>query len=172
MATIGYLNRNERGALIGKIETLAFSNVVGLRPYQSNNPNAPTFEILARTAARTWVPIGGLWEQTMKSSGESFFQGRIDDPSMARPMDIAVFPNGEEGFNIAWTRRRNRQDLPGGGEGMDMPPASDEARDHADDDLGSSTAGDNSFLAGMTELGGMAGAGKGKGRKAAADIPA
>ncbi|WP_371420058.1 DUF736 domain-containing protein [Tardiphaga sp.] len=167
MATIGYLNRNERGALIGKIETLAFSNVVGLRPYQSNNPNAPTFEILARTAARTWVPIGGLWEQTMKSSGESFYQGRIDDPSMARPMDIAVFPNGEEGFNIAWTRRRNRQDLPGGGEGMDLTPA----RDHADDDLGSSTAGDDAFLADIFG-GDKAEPAKGKGRKAAADIPA
>jgi uncharacterized protein (DUF736 family) len=35
MANIGFLNANERGSFIGKIETLAFTNVVGLpRPEQ------------------------------------------------------------------------------------------------------------------------------------------
>lgn len=167
MATIGYLARNERGAFIGKIDTLAFSNVVGLRPFNSRKPNAPAFEMVARTASRSWVAIGGLWEQTMKSTGESFLQGRIDEPSMARPMDIALFPNEEGGFNIAWTRRRTRQDLPTGDEGMDMPPASDAQ----DDGLGSSTAGDDTFLAGMTGAG-TSGATKAKGRKAADENPA
>lgn len=141
MAYIGSLSRNERGAMVGKIETLAFTNVVGLRPFNSSNPRAPKFEMMALTSARTWVPIGGMFEQTMRASGESFYQGRIDDPSMARPMDIALFPNEEGGFNISWTRRRTRQELPAGPEGSDMP---------SPDDLGESTAQDEAHLAAMT----------------------
>src|SRR3546814_15452495 len=71
---------------------------------------------MALTAARSWVKIGALFEQTIRSSGESFYQGRLDDPSMSSPMDIALFANNEDGYNISWTRRRARQELPGGGE--------------------------------------------------------
>lgn len=152
MANIGYLSRNERGAFVGKIETLAFTNVVGLRPVNSNNPRAPKFEMMALTAARSWVAIGGMFEQTMKATGESFYQGRIDDPSMARPMDVALFPNEEGGFNISWTRRRSRQDLPAGADSPDVPAA---------DELGESTAQDEAHLAEMTGA-----EPKGKGRKA------
>lgn len=141
MATIGYLSRTENGTLIGKIETLAFTNVIGLRPFNSDNPRAPKFELMARTSARTWVPIGGMFEQTMRASGESFYQGRIDDPSMGRPMDIALFPNDEGGFNISWTRRRTRQDMPAGPDAGDMPSR---------DDLGESTAQDEAHLAQVT----------------------
>lgn len=141
MATIGYLSRNERGAFVGKIETLAFTNVVGLRPFNSNNPRAPKYEMMALTSARNWVPIGGMFEQTMKATGESFYQGRIDDPSMARPMDVALFPTEDGGFNVSWTRRRTRQDLPAGPEAAEMPSG---------DDLGESTAQDEQHLAALT----------------------
>lgn len=141
MANIGYLNKADNGGYVGKIDTLAFSNVIGLRRVFSQNPNAPTFEVMALTAARSWVKIGALFEQTIKSSGESFYQGSIDDPSMARPMSIAIFANDEGGFNVAWTRRRSRQELPGGGE-QAVPPMEDATPAGPTDGLGESTAPD------------------------------
>ena len=154
MATIGTLSRTERGAFVGKIETLAFTNVVGLRGVNSNNPRAPKFELMARTAAGTWVPIAGMFEQTSKASGESFYTGRIDDPSFARPMDVAMFQNDEGGYNINWTRRRTRQELPaetdaapdsGLDAGMAIGP-----EDVAGDGLGQSTATDEAHLEALT----------------------
>src|SRR3546814_10098408 len=72
-------------------------------------------DVMALTPTRTWVKIGALFEQSIRSSGESFYQGRIDDPSMSRPMDIALFAKEEGGYDIAWTRRRARQDAPDSG---------------------------------------------------------
>ena len=140
MANIGFLNANERGSFIGKIETLAFTNVVALRPVQSSNPNAPKFDMMARSAANSWIKIGDVFEQVARTSGEVFYQGRIDDPSMAKPMDIALFRNEEGGYNVAWTRRRTRQDLLAGREGEEaaMPESMDEG-------LGESTS-DNTRL--------------------------
>ena len=71
MANIGYINKAEDGSLVGKIDTLAFSNIIGLRRVISNNPNAPKFEVLALTAVKRWVKIGALFEHSIKSSGES-----------------------------------------------------------------------------------------------------
>jgi uncharacterized protein (DUF736 family) len=140
MANIGFLNANERGSFIGKIETLAFTNVIALRPVQSSNPNAPKYDMMARSAANSWIKIGALFEQVARTSGEVFYQGRIDDPSMAKPMDIALFRNDEGGYNVAWTRRRTRQESPSGRDGEEaaMPES-------ADDGLGESTA-DNTRL--------------------------
>lgn len=141
MANIGHINKTHEGGLVGKIDTLAFSNVIGLRRIVSDNPKSPKFEVMALTAAKSWVKIGALFEQSIKSSGESFFQGRIDDPSMSRPMDIALFANDEGGYNISWTRRRARQELPGGNE-QDVPPMNDDAPAGPSAGLGESTAPD------------------------------
>ena len=142
MANIGYINKTDEGGLVGKIDTLAFSATIGLRRFISDNPNAPKFEVMALTAARSWVKIGALFEQTIRSSGESFYQGRLDDPSMSSPMDIALFANNEDGYNISWTRRRARQELPGGGEPA-VPPTDGGGDSEAPaDGLGESTAPD------------------------------
>lgn len=145
MANIGFLNPADNGGYIGKIDTLAFSNTIGLRRFVSANPKAPTFEVMALTAARTWVKIGAVFEQAIRSSGEVFYQGRIDDPSMARPMDIALFGDGNGGFAVAWTRRRARQELPAGQ--TELPPMGEgsEGADSAQapsGGLGESTAPD------------------------------
>src|SRR3546814_7696041 len=89
--------------------------------WSSDVCSSDLFEVMALTAARSWVKIGALFEQTIRSSGESFYQGRLDDPSMSSPMDIALFANNEDGYNISWTRRRARQELTGGGEPA-VPP--------------------------------------------------
>src|SRR3546814_11779517 len=79
-------------------------------------------------------------ELSIRSSGESFYQGRIDDPSMSRPMDIALFAKEEGGYDIAWTRRRARQDAPDSGEPA-VPPMDDAAPEAPSGGLGASKIG-------------------------------
>jgi uncharacterized protein (DUF736 family) len=74
-----------------------------LRPARrgSNHPNAPRYEICTRSPAGAAVQIGALWEQTSKTTGECFLQGRIDDPSMARPLAISAFRQSDGSYNVA-----------------------------------------------------------------------
>src|SRR3546814_15245358 len=115
MANIGYINKTDEGGLVGKIDTLAFSATIGLRRFMSDNPKAPKYDVMALTPTRTWVKIGALFEQSIRSSGASFYQGRIADPSMSRPMDIARFAKEGGGYEIDWTRSRAPQDAPAPG---------------------------------------------------------
>src|SRR3546814_20942286 len=126
MANIGYINKTDEGGLVGKIDTLAFSATIGLRRFMSDNPKAPKYDVMALTPTRTWVKIGALFEQSIRSSGESFYQGRIDDPSMSRQMDIALFAKEEGGNDLAWTPPRHPQDAPQSGD-PDVPPVADAA---------------------------------------------
>lgn len=96
---------------------------------------------MALTSAKSWVKIGAVFEKTSSSTGVSFYQGSIDDPSMDRPMAIALFSNEADGFNVAWTRRRARQEMPGGNE-QEAPPMEDDAGAGSTDGLGESTAED------------------------------
>src|SRR3546814_17054835 len=83
-----------------------------LFPYTTlfrSNPKAPKYDVMALTPTRTWVKIGALFEQSIRSSGESFYQGRIDDPSMSRPMDIALFAKEEGGYDIEIGRASCRE---------------------------------------------------------------
>lgn len=84
---------------------------LGLRPVQSTNERAPVFEIVALNVGRRWVQIGALWEATANSSGESFLQGALDDPSLPEPLPIALFGTDAEGYRIAWRRRAMRDDF-------------------------------------------------------------
>jgi uncharacterized protein (DUF736 family) len=83
---IGTIKKNAAGQLIGQVSTLAVTLTVGLRGVMSTNPRAPKFEIVALNAARQWVVVGALFELTANATGESFYQGKIDDPSMANPL--------------------------------------------------------------------------------------
>jgi len=99
------------GTLFGSISTANLHLPrLGLKPVQSNHERAPAFEVMALNPARRWVQIGALWEATANSTGETFYQGQVDDPSFNAPLPIALFGDGEEGFNVAWNRRRKRQD--------------------------------------------------------------
>lgn len=138
MANIGNLKKNSDGVFIGRIDTVAFSNVVALRPVISQNEAAPRYEMMALTPARTWAKIGAMFEQVKKSTGEIFYQGRIDDPGMATPMDIALWHDREGGFAVLWSRRRPRRDLPAAPSESDLPPVGQ----GSDDGLGESNAPD------------------------------
>lgn len=124
-------NGNNGSVLVGRIDTLAINMTIALRLLNNPKPTAPKYEIMAKTRANSWVRVGALFEQEARTTGEIFYQGQIEDPSMERPLSIALFrantDDGSEVYNIAWTRRRARQNL------SDAPQQSG--------DLGESTAG-------------------------------
>jgi uncharacterized protein (DUF736 family) len=101
---IGTIRVNDRGALTGSIATLTVAMSFALRSVASNHPNAPRYEICTCSPAGAAVQIGALWEQTSKTTGECFLQGRIDDPSMARPLAISAFRQDDGSYNVAWLR--------------------------------------------------------------------
>jgi len=95
----------KNGQLIGSVSTLTVDLArLGLRPVDSTNDKAPAFEIMALNVARKWVQIGALWEATSNSSGEVFYQGKLDDPSLPEPLQIMLFGDDEEGYRVVWNR--------------------------------------------------------------------
>ncbi|MCW1432001.1 DUF736 domain-containing protein [Novosphingobium sp. JCM 18896] len=146
---IGNLKANEQGTPVGRIVTLGFNAVVALRGVVSNNERAPVFDVMGLSAdRRTWVKIGALWEYSASGTGESFYSGRLDDPSLAAPLDIAVFKQEDESFNVSWRRPQRKREMPaasGDGALPPMPPAEPEGDQVVDpaaggDGLGDSTA--------------------------------
>lgn len=94
----------KKGQIIGSIATATIDlHRLGLRPVDSNNDKAPFYEIMAWNGKR-WAQIGALWEATSNSSGEVFYQGRLDDPSLPEPLQVMVFGDEEEGFRVVWNR--------------------------------------------------------------------
>ena len=141
---IGEIRKNANGQLIGSVETLTITRTIGLRPVSSTNPRAPKYEIVALNDQRRWVIVGALFELASNSTGEIFYQGKIDDPSMTQPLYIAVFPREDGTMAVAWQRPRRRNSQLGTaeyGEG-DMFAADDAGSDtdRSGDGLGDSTA--------------------------------
>ena len=149
---IGEIRKNANGQLIGSVETLTITRTIGLRPVTSSNPRAPKYEIVALNDQRRWVIVGALFELSSNSTGESFYQGKIDDPSMAQPLYIAAFPREDDTMAVAWQRPRRRSSQLGSAEygesdmfGADDVNGNDRAGEQAsearhDDGLGDSTA--------------------------------
>lgn len=144
---IGEFKANN-GRILGSIATRTIDlPKLGLRPVESTNERAPTFEIVALNVGNRWVQIGALWEAVAKhSTGEVFLQGTIDDPSLAEPLPIALFGNDTEGYRAAWRRPQRRDDF--------GPAVRTGRRDYGDGDgqgqggFGESTAGADGGLVG------------------------
>ena len=120
--------KNVNGQLLGSIATAAIHLPrLGLKPIQSDNERAPKYEIVTLNAGRRWVQIGAVWEAASNSTGELFLQGSIDDPSFAAPLQVACFGNPEEGYRVAWTRNRRRQNGFGASESMGAGEAGEQA---------------------------------------------
>ena len=132
--------KNASGQLVGSIATATIDLPrLGLRPVESNNERAPVFEIVTLNVARRWVQIGALWQLTSNSTGEVFYQGKLDDPSLSEPLQITLFGNNEEGFRVVWNRQQPRR------ENMDGTRQS--RRKASDDGFGNGNATDNGQLA-------------------------
>ncbi|MBN8847363.1 MULTISPECIES: DUF736 domain-containing protein [unclassified Sphingomonas] len=147
---IGNLKANADGIVMGRITTLSVAMTVALRPVASSNEKAPAFDMMALSAdRRQWISVGGLWEFTSTATGEAFLSGRIDDPSLAKPLDVALFRQQDGSYNVAWRRPQTRSALPttaatSGGD--ELPPFPGDAAapaggpDGGGDGLGESTA--------------------------------
>jgi len=124
---IGTITQNASGTYTGKISTLTVAIVIALRTVQSANPRAPKFEILALSAARQWVQVGALFELASNSTGETFLNGKIEDPSLDKPLYISAFRQEDGSYNIVWSRPTRRRDAPtdaaAADDGLPLPPA-------------------------------------------------
>lgn len=96
---IGTLKANSDGVHIGRIVTMAFAATIALREFVSTNERAPAFDVMALSAdRRSWVKVGALWEYTSNETGEVFLSGRIDDPSLDKPIDVALFRQNDDSY--------------------------------------------------------------------------
>lgn len=131
---IGLIRKTARNELVGRIDTLDLNVRVALRRVLSNNPEAPAYDVMASRDGRNWVKLGAVWAKNAKATGEVFYVGSINDPSMSKPMRIALFgiSSGEDvgGMAIVWDSGQNRQ----------AATAEEEADAPAHDGLGDSTA--------------------------------
>ena len=149
---IGTLKKNEAGIHMGRITTLSIAVFVALSPANSTNEKAPAFDVMALAAdKRSWVKVGALWSFTSNSTGEEFLSGRIDDPSMDKPIEVQLFRQDDGSYNVAWRRPVRRASLPSiaAGEADELPalpvdsaqgPSGRGANAPAGDGLGESTA--------------------------------
>lgn len=142
---IGTITQNASGTYTGKISTLTLAIVIALRTVQSANPRAPKFEILALSAARQWVQVGSLFELSSNATGESFLNGKIEDPSLDKPLYISAFRQEDGSYNVVWSRPTRRRDAPtdtvAADDGLPPVPGAGEAVPPAGGDgLGESSA--------------------------------
>lgn len=144
---IGNIKATGDGKFIGRIATLTLSLQVALVAVDSTNERAPAFDIFALGGdRRTWVKVGALWEFSSNETGEVFLSGRIDDPSLDKPIDVALFRQQDGSYNVAWRRPQRRSSVPSApvATGDELPPLPGETAGAGDpppaDGLGESTA--------------------------------
>ena len=148
---IGNIKPNDQGIYIGRVQTMAFVATIALQAVNSNNERAPAYDVMALAAdRRSWVKVGALWQYNSSETGEAFLSGRLDDPSLEKPIDVAMFEQEDGSFNVAWRRPQRKRTLPTMADGDDLPPLSatgdEQGQDSgpsgnaAGDGLGDSTA--------------------------------
>jgi len=121
---IGNIKRNEAGIFMGRVTTLSIAMFIALSPVNSTNEKAPAFDVMALAAdKRSWVKVGALWSFTSNATGEEFLSGRIDDPSMDKPIEVQLFRQEDGSYNVAWRRPVRRAALPSiaSGDGDELP---------------------------------------------------
>lgn len=114
MSKIGYLKStspNDTSELVGVISSLDLAINIRLTPNeQSGSEQAPSHRIMSRNPAGLEVEIGSAWTKTIQNSnryGEVFFSMTLDDPSFAKPLNVAAFKDPHEDvWNITWRRRQ------------------------------------------------------------------
>jgi uncharacterized protein (DUF736 family) len=137
---IGTFKKAANGAFIGKITTLDLNVRVELRRVISNNPQAPVYEVMGTRDRVNYVKLGAVWSKTAKTTGEVFYVGSLNDPSMQKELRIALFniSKGEDagGMAIVWDNGSNRT------EATAEEPA---PKAQQDDGLGESTTGQDEY---------------------------
>ena len=134
---IGTIKQNDSGVYMGRISTLAVAMTIALKPVTSQNPKAPRFEIHALTPGRTWVQVGAFFELHSNNTGEAFLNGRIDDPSLASPLQVSAFRQDDGSYNVVWSRPTRRRDVT-----SQLAAKQDELPPFGGDDTGDDTGPD------------------------------
>jgi hypothetical protein len=88
-----------------------------------------------------------LFELSSNSTGETFLNGKIEDPSLDKPLYISAFRQEDGSYNIVWSRPTRRRDAPtdavAADDGLPPLPGADEPAAPAPaggDGLGESSA--------------------------------
>ena len=160
---IGTLKKNEAGIHMGRITTLSLAVFIALSPVNSTNEKAPAFDVMALAAdKRSWVKVGALWSFTSNATGEEFLSGRIDDPSMDKPIEVQLFRQEDGSYNVAWRRPVRRAALPSiaAGESDDLPALP--SGNGGDSDHGGAAAPTGDGLGESTAPGATSGKSRGK----------
>ena len=113
---IGEFKKNARGTFVGYIATATIDLPrLALLPVESNNSSAPALEIVTRSPSGRTVQVGALWEASARETGETFYQGHVEDPSLPNKLYIAMFGSGsdEEGYRVAWNRPKPQAERDG-----------------------------------------------------------
>lgn len=84
----------------------------------------------------------GIRKQTSNSTGEVFYQGKLDDPSLPEPLPIMLFGDPEEGYRVAWNRPVSRR------ENLDGTRGKARRQRAADDGFGDGNATESGQLVG------------------------
>lgn len=132
---LGNLKINENGIHVGRVNTLQMSAVIGLRAVNSKHERAPAFDIMGLAAdKRSWIKMGAVWEFASNSTGEIFYSGRIDDPSMDKALEIAIFKQDDGSMNVTWRRAKSKKSIPSINDNADdLPPMDNEEKSSNDD---------------------------------------
>lgn len=94
------------------------------------------------------MKVGALWQYASNETGEVFLSGRIDDPSLDKPLDVALFNQDDGSYNVAWRRPKAKRSLPAATNDENSLPSlpgfgeeSEEDQRPGGDGLGESTYG-------------------------------
>jgi uncharacterized protein (DUF736 family) len=142
---------NESNVVVGKIitRTLRLPYLILRRAEDRRSENAPVFEIFEPNTMGEEAQVGAVWERRTKERDELFLSGMIDDPSFAEPLQIALFGDELQGFDVQWRRERDPQAFGGGnayggnGGGFGQPRRTGGQRQNGGGFAGGSTAGMN-----------------------------
>ena len=103
MSVIGTFTPSKEGGWIGTIHTLTINTKVRLVPNDNReNENAPAFRVVVGK-----LRIGDAWEARITADpSRSYLRVKLDDPSLAEPLNAALF-RSEDGrtAQLVWNRR-------------------------------------------------------------------
>lgn len=139
---IGSVRANAKGILAGKVQTLTLDLNVALRAITRSNESMPSFDIFAQNVSGGYIAVGALWEKAARETGEVYYSGRIEDPSLPSPLYVAAFPQSDGSINIVWTRPSRAAATVTGARGTTETSADDLAGVPGFGSGGSDTGGD------------------------------
>jgi uncharacterized protein (DUF736 family) len=101
MATIGTFKKTANNEFVGDIVTLSVQ-AKGVRIVPDTNranDNAPSHRVMVGRAE-----IGAAWTKATREAGEEYFSLKLDDPSFAAAIHASLLHDGEDRYNLIWSR--------------------------------------------------------------------